>query len=93
MGNASVKPHLATAVATIASVACVPASGATAGSFVDVSPTWAPTGTLVAFWRYSYSLSGADNGGIYVIDSNGGEPRRVVADTNARWPSWRRTAG
>lgn len=83
----SVKPLLATAVATIAIVACVPASGATTGSFVDLSPTWAPKGTLIAFWRYS--LSGAANvGGIYVVDSSGGDPRRVVADDNARWPSW-----
>jgi Tol biopolymer transport system component len=82
-----VKQLLTTAVAMSAIVACVPASGATTGSFVDTSPTWAPTGTLIAFWRYDYSLSGADNG-IYVIDPSGGDPRRVVADPNARWPLW-----
>lgn len=81
------KPLLAIAVVAIAVVTCVPASGAPTGSFVDVSPTWAPKGTLIAFWRYGYSLTVVE-GGMFVIDSRGGEPRRVVADPNARWPSW-----
>lgn len=79
---------LAASFAFTALVASVSASAATSG-FVDSSPTWAPKGTLIAFWRYGYPLTGAEAAsGIYVVDSNGGDPRQVVADRGARWPWW-----
>jgi dipeptidyl aminopeptidase/acylaminoacyl peptidase len=51
------------------------------------SPTWAPAGTFVAFWRVGYTGEEAESG-IYIVASDGGQPRRIVADPGARWPSW-----
>lgn len=86
MANLTAKTLIGTAVGTIAIVACVSASGATAGAYVDISPTWAPKGGLIAFSRGRLSIAETDTG-LYVVDSNGGEPRRIVAG-DARWPSW-----
>jgi Tol biopolymer transport system component len=56
-------------------------------AYTDNSPTWAPTDALVAFWRQGYTGEEAVSG-IYIVASDGGQPRRIVADPGARWPSW-----
>lgn len=71
-------------LAALVALAGVPAA---AFAYVDLTPTWAPAGSFVAFWRND-DVGAGDESGIYVVGSDGGEPRRIVADRGARWPSW-----
>lgn len=56
------------------------------GPFVDGGPTWAPDGSRIAFWRFSYSLT-QDVKGLYVVNADGGAPTRIVSEW-AREPAW-----
>jgi Tol biopolymer transport system component len=68
------------------SVLAASAPAAPAGPIVDSGPTWAPDGSRIAFWRFSYSLT-QDVKGLYVVNADGGEPSRIVSES-AREPAW-----
>ncbi len=55
----------------------------TKSAAIDVSPTWSPDGKKIAFVS---DKDGSPN--IYVINSNGGNPKRITQDGYNTDPSW-----
>jgi Tol biopolymer transport system component len=51
-----------------------------------LGPQWSPDSQSIAFWGGPGSL---DNFDIYVIDANGGAPKRMTTDpADDSWPNW-----
>ena len=51
-------------------------------------PQWSPDGTQIAYatgTSSAYLMHVADSRRIYVVDANGGEPRRIVPDFARIW--------
>ena len=46
----------------------------------DIEPDWSPDGTAIAFYRAT-TFSGGTDGGIYVMNANGANQVRIIADT------------
>jgi Tol biopolymer transport system component len=58
------------------------------GGFV-VGPQWSPDNQSIAFW--AGPGGSLDNFDIYVVDGNGGAPKRMTTDPAAdSWPNWSR---
>ena len=55
-------------------------------SFLDESPTWAPNGRRLMFFREEAGARGAPS--LYTIDIRGGEARRVSTPNPASDPAW-----
>jgi TolB protein len=51
----------------------------------DQDPAWSPDGKKIAYVRYSNS---GRSGGIWVINANGGSPKRLTNNTNDGQPDW-----
>lgn len=59
-------------------------------SFLDESPTWAPNGRVLMFFRQAPQSAGGGGGGarLYTIDLTGSNERVVVTPTDASDPAW-----
>ena len=67
---------------------CLPADATPCAQGEDFGPVWSPDGTKIAFLRTFQNL-GTEDRPIYVMNADGSDQHRVIADTIlAAVPSW-----